>query len=141
MEKEITKTKKLKIIAIILFIVVLIEVIYVTNLLLIAIKDASMRIETDRFNGKFSTVTAMEYNKDKIIEIADKIVENNQTNTHKVKYNGTEDPSEIKEAAMSLDEKTKYYIKKDYDCDGFIVDITVNKVIDNISNDTWSFMK
>ena len=89
------------------------------------------KFEIDSFNSKFEFRVGQNYGSS-VMHVLDDVIINNKKNQNHiltVVFEGltTTDPEEIKNAKNNIDEWTKYEISVDYDENGYVNKITIEK--------------
>lgn len=89
------------------------------------------QFEIDSFNSKFELRVGQNYGSS-VMRTLDDVITNNKKNKDHVltvvfEDLSTTDPEEIKKAKKNLDEWTKYEVSVDYDENGYVYKITIEK--------------
>lgn len=89
------------------------------------------KFEIDSFNSKFEFRVGQNYGSS-VMHVLDDVITNNKKNKNHVltvvfEDLSTTDPEEIKKAKKNFDEWTKYEISVDYDDNGYVNKITIEK--------------
>lgn len=89
------------------------------------------KFEIDSFNSKFEFRAGQNYGSS-VMHVLDDVITNNKKNQNHVitvvfEDLSTTDPEEIKKAKKNFDEWTKYEISVDYDDNGYVNKITIEK--------------
>ena len=89
------------------------------------------QFEIDSFNSKFELRVGQNY-RSSVMRTLDDVITNNKKNKDHVltvvfEDLSTTDPEEIKKAKKNLDEWTKYEVSVDYDENGYVYKITIEK--------------
>ena len=89
------------------------------------------KFEIDSFNSKFEFRVGQNYGSS-VMHVLDDVITNNKKNKNHIltvvfEDLSTTDPEEIKKAKKNFDEWTKYEISVDYDDNGYVYKITIEK--------------